>query len=79
VDFVKIWRPVFQLLIRSREFRQLIVDALRIVRRVVTRNEGIMEDLTQKFIDGESTRELKQTAKEHKETNVNTKMTDREW
>jgi len=76
---VKIWRPVFQLLIRSRDFRQLIVDSLRIVKRVVTRNEGIMDDLTQKFIEGESVRELKQTAKEHRETNVNVKMTDREW
>jgi hypothetical protein len=79
VDFVKLWRPVFQLLIRSRDFRQLIVDSLRIIRRIVTRNEGIMDDLTQKFIEGESVRELKHTAKEHRETNVNVKMTDREW
>jgi hypothetical protein len=79
VDFVKIWRPVFQLLIRSRDFRQLIVDSLRIIRHVVTRNEGIMDDLTQKFIEGDSVRELKLTAKEHRDTNVNVKMTDREW
>jgi hypothetical protein len=38
-----------------------------------------MDDLTQKFIEGESVRELKHTAKEHRETNVNVKMTDREW
>jgi hypothetical protein len=79
VDFVKIWRPVFQLLIRSRDFRQLIVDSLRIVRRIVSRHEGIVGDLSQKFVEGESVRELKQTARGHRETNVNVKMTDREW
>jgi hypothetical protein len=36
-DFVETWRPVFQLLIRSRDFRQLFVDSTRIARRIVSR------------------------------------------
>jgi len=79
VELVNIWRPVFQLLIRSRDFRQLFVDSLRIVKRVLSRNEGVMDDLSQQFIEGENAQALKERAKEHRDTNVNLKMTDEEW
>jgi hypothetical protein len=79
VDFINIWRPVFQLLIRSRDFRQLFVDSLRIAKRVLARNEGIVDDLSQKFIEGESTQGMKERVREHREESVNVKMTDEEW
>lgn len=45
VNFVDTWRPVFQLLIRSRDFRQLFVDSTRIARRIVSRQASpILEE-----------------------------------
>jgi len=79
VDFINIWRPVFQLLIRSRDFRQLFVDSLRIAKRILARHEGILEDISQKFIEGESTQGMKEIVQQHREQNVNVKMTDEEW
>jgi hypothetical protein len=46
LDIISNWRPVFDLLSRSRDFRQLFVDTLRIVRRVISRQaEPIVEEL----------------------------------
>jgi hypothetical protein len=81
IDFVNTWRPVFQLLIRSREFRQLIVDSVRIARKVVSRkSDGVVEELTQKFVEGESSKQILETAKEQiREKSKTSDMTDEEW
>jgi hypothetical protein len=65
LDFINNWRPVFQLLSRSRDFRQLFVDSVRIARRVISRNaEPIAEDAKERFVDGQSATTIAQTAKE---------------
>jgi len=82
VDFVETWRPVFQLLIRSRDFRQLFVDSTRIARRIVSRQtKPIVEDAKQRFIEGQSATTIAQTAKvEIKEkSKEETPITDEEW
>jgi len=45
VSFVNNWRPVFQLLIRSREFRQMVVDLLSVVKNIFSRQSDILEDV----------------------------------
>jgi hypothetical protein len=80
VSFVNNWRPVFQLLIRSREFRQMVVDLLRVVKNIVSRQSDILEDVQQKFVEGGSGQEMLQTAKQGvKEKKDQPQMTDQEW
>jgi len=80
VNFINTWRPVFQLLIRSREFRQLIVDLLSVIRNMVSRQSDILEDVQQKFVEGGSGKEMVQTAKQDiKEKKDQQQMTDQEW
>jgi hypothetical protein len=65
LDFINNWRPVFQLLSRSRDFRQLFVDTLRITRRVISRHaEPIAEDVKERFVEGQSATTIAQTAKQ---------------
>jgi hypothetical protein len=79
-NFVNTWRPVFQLLIRSREFRQLVVDLLGVLKNIVSRQSDILEDVQQKFVEGGSGQEMMQTAKQDiKEKKNQQQMTDQEW
>jgi hypothetical protein len=65
LDFINNWRPVFQLLSRSRDFRQLFVDSLRIARRVISRQaKPIVEDAKERFVEGQSATTIAHTAKE---------------
>jgi hypothetical protein len=65
LDFINNWRPVFNLLSRSRDFRQLFVDTLRIARRVISRHaEPIAEDVKERFVEGQSATTIAQTAKQ---------------
>jgi len=49
------------------------------MKRVVSRNEAVMDDLSQRFVEGESAQGLKETAKLHRDQNVDLSMTDEEW
>jgi len=65
LDFVNNWRPVFQLLSRSRDFRQLFVDSVRIARRIIGRKaDPIVEDAKQGFVEGKPASTIAQNAKE---------------
>jgi hypothetical protein len=80
IDFVDAWRPVFQLLIRSREFRQLIVDSLTIAKNIAYRQSDIIEEASQKFVEGDSTKQIVDTAKEQiKEKSNEQQMSNEEW
>jgi len=80
LDFVNSWRPVFQLLIRSREFRQLIVDSLKIARNIASRQGDIIEEVSQKFVEGDSAKQIVDTAKEQlKEKTNEQQMSNEEW
>jgi hypothetical protein len=80
IDFVNAWRPVFQLLIRSREFRQLLVDSLRIAKNIVSRQSDILEEVSQKFVEGDTTNQIVDTAKEQlREKSNEQQMSNEEW
>jgi len=65
LDFINNWRPVFQLLSRSRDFRHLFVDSLRIIRRIISRQaEPIVEEAKEKFLEGQSATTIAQTVKQ---------------
>jgi hypothetical protein len=65
LDFINNWRPVFQLLSRSRDFRQLFVDSLRIAKRVLSRQaKPIVEDAKERFVEGQTATTIAHTAKE---------------
>jgi hypothetical protein len=65
LDIISNWRPVFDLLSRSRDFRQLFVDTLRIVRRVISRQaEPIVEGAKEGFVEGKPASTIAQNAKE---------------
>jgi hypothetical protein len=79
LDFVNNWRPVFQLLSRSRDFRQLFVDTLRIARRVVARQaEPIAQDVKERFVEGQSATTIAQTAKQEIKEKSNEEMLSHE-
>jgi len=81
LDFVNNWKPVFQLLSRSRDFRQLFVDSLRIARRIFARQaEPIVEDAKQKFVEGQPASAIAQNAKENvkEKSKEETPMTNEE-
>jgi hypothetical protein len=65
LDFISNWRPVFDLLSRSRDFRQLFVDTIRIVKRVISRQvEPIMEEAKEGFVEGKPASIIAQNVKE---------------
>jgi hypothetical protein len=65
LDIISNWRPVFDLLSRSRDFRQLFVDTLRIVRRVISRQaEPIVQEAKEGFVEGKPASTIAQNAKE---------------
>jgi hypothetical protein len=81
LDFINNWRPVFQLLSRSRDFRQLFVDTLRIARRIISRQtEPIAQDVKERFVEGQSATTIAQTAKQQmkEKSNEETPLTDEE-
>jgi len=81
LDFINNWRPVFQLLSRSRDFRQLFVDSLRIARRVIARQaEPIAEEAKERFVEGQPASTIAQTAKQQvqEKSKEETPLTDEE-
>jgi len=56
VDFTATWRPLFYLLISTRDFRELIVDSIRISKHILGRytDDPLLSDHTeQKFLEGQ--------------------------
>jgi hypothetical protein len=81
LEFVDTWRSVFQLLIRQREFRKLMVDSIKIAKRVVNRyGEDVMQDVSQKVVEGVPPPAIMETAKEQiRQKGQTGQMTDQEW
>jgi hypothetical protein len=72
LQFVESWRPLFELLVSSREFRTLIVDTIDAIRRVFLRHhEGLGREAQKQFISGKSASEIaSMVAEESKESFV---------
>jgi len=80
IEFMNTWRPVFYLLLSSRDFRQLILDSIRISKRVLySYKDNISDEPTQKFVEGERPKEVAQQVKEEIKQMGSPELTDEEW
>jgi hypothetical protein len=87
LKFVTTVRPIFQLLVSSREFRVLIVDSFEILRRIFLRHETEpKETAKQQFLDGDTALDIaitatKKTAESFKdeEGNLKVNISEEEW
>jgi len=70
LEFINNWRPLFYLLVTSRDFRQLLLDSIRIIRGITSRYV-LNEETSQKFVEGvpakEIAKDVKQDVKERAE------------
>jgi len=74
VEIVENWRPLFQLLVSSRDFRVLIVDTVQIFRRVLLRHKSFDEkQIEQQFIEGESPVNIAQNVTKDTKESFNTR------
>jgi hypothetical protein len=82
LKFVNAWRPVFRLLVHSREFRKLIVDSIRIIKRVTNRYIGddVVSQVREQWVEGHETKTILKTASEQlKHKGEESQMTEIEW
>uniref|UniRef100_A0A6B2KZZ8 HAM1-like N-terminal domain-containing protein n=1 Tax=Arcella intermedia TaxID=1963864 RepID=A0A6B2KZZ8_9EUKA len=87
LEIMELWRPVFQLLISSREFRELVYDTLQVSRRVFLRhNEGVANEASEKFLSGAPTTEIAKTITQqssssfkNEEGEIEVKISEEEW
>jgi hypothetical protein len=79
LDYIQEWRPVFMLLMRSKDFRQLIMDTIRIARRVVYSYGDDFQESKEKFAEGASAKELTDHVKNKAQQKEVPEMTDEEW
>jgi hypothetical protein len=81
LDWTYHFRPLFYLIVGSREFRQLMVDSVTIAKQVIgryTKETTLKEDTKQKFLEGESTSEIAKDVKERVKEQGAPQMTDEE-
>jgi len=81
-DWINTWRPLFYLLTSSRDFRKLLLDAIRIARGISYRYVFTDEN-TQRFKEGEPVQniaeDIKEDVKEDVQNQGSPDMTDEEW
>jgi hypothetical protein len=78
LEFVDTWRPLFYLLMSSREFRQLLLEIMRIIRNVMySFEEPSLEKIT--AADGVPSKEITQTVKTEMERKEIRELSDEEW
>jgi hypothetical protein len=78
-EFINNWRPVFYLIMNSRQFRDLLIDCLRIIWRIAYLYEDIIEDESETEVDNNSTEHTARVIIEDIETKGAPDMTDAEW
>jgi len=80
MQFMNTWRPVFYLLVGSRDFRVLILDSIRIARRVLySYTDSISDETSEQFIEGESAKQMAENIKEQVKEKGTPEMSDEEW
>jgi hypothetical protein len=80
LDYVNAWRPLFYLLMTSRDFRQLLLDTVKITKNVLYNySEPIAEHTEQKFVEGAPVQEVAGTVKEHVQQKGTPELSDEEW
>jgi hypothetical protein len=79
VEFINNWRPVFYLLLNSRDFRVLITDSITIARRIAYLYSDIKDEATDKFAEGESLKKIATDVKEELKDRDTPEMSEEEW
>jgi len=81
-EWISNWRPLFYLMVNSRDFRKLLLDSIRIIRSIAYRY-AFTDETTQKFIEGEPVKDIANDVKEDIKEDVDEKgspdMSDEEW
>jgi len=79
-NFMNTWRPVFYLLMTSRDFRILILDSIRIARRAIYGyTETLSDEPAQKWLEGDRPKEVAQSLKEEMKQKGTPEISDEEW
>jgi hypothetical protein len=79
-DFITNWRPLFYLLMSSRDFRQLILDLIRISRRVIySYTDDISDETSKKFVEGAQAKDIASTAKDIAKQKGTPELSEEEW
>jgi hypothetical protein len=80
VEFMNNWRPLFILMTGSREFRQLLLDGIRISRNVIySYGYDISHETGQKFVEGASAKDIAVTAKDMAQRTGTPELSEEEW
>jgi hypothetical protein len=79
-NFMNTWRPVFYLLVSSREFRFLLLDSIRLAKRVVYNySETLSDEPAQKFLAGDSPQQVAQSLQAELKEKGKPEISDEEW
>jgi hypothetical protein len=79
-NFMNTWRPVFSLLISSQEFRFLLLDSIRLAKRVAYNyTETLSDEPAQKFLAGDSPQNVAQSLQEEIKEKGKPEISDEEW
>jgi hypothetical protein len=82
LEYMTNWRPLFYLIMSSTDFRQLILDTIRISKNVIKNyGEDIKDEtsVSQKFVEGASVKEMVSDVKEKAKQKGRPQMNDDEW
>jgi len=82
LEYMNNWRPLFYLLMSSRDFRQLILDTVRISKNVMKNyGEDIKQEssVSQKFVEGASVKEIAGEVKEKVQQKGKPELGDDDW
>jgi hypothetical protein len=80
IEFINNWRPLFYLLLSSPDFRQTLLDAIRIAKRVLYyRYKDITDETTDKFMRGEPTKKIAREAKKDLKARGAPELGEEEW
>jgi hypothetical protein len=82
IEYMTNWRPLFYLIISSTDFRQLVLDTIRISKNVIKNYGEDVKDETsvsQKFVEGASVKEMASDVKEKAKQKGRPQMNDDEW
>jgi len=79
-NFINAWRPLFYLLLTSREFRVLILDSIRIIKRVIySYTDDVKGETRKKFIKGETAKHIATNIKDQFKEKGTPELSDKEW
>jgi len=80
LEFINNWKPVFYLLLSSPDFRQTLLDGIRIARRIIySTYKEISDETTDKFMRGEPAIKIAKEAREELKARGAPEVGDEEW